>query len=88
MALATDQGLAGHALAAEVDKLVRLGLKAPHDFWEKLMSERSQTIMANSNRHSREKKALEQRQQQLQVCEDCRLHLSLCLHCQPELDAL
>lgn len=88
MALATDQGLASHALAAEVDKLVRLGLKAPHDFWEKLMSERSQTIMANSNRHSREKKALEQRQQQLQVCEGCRLHLSLCLHCQLELDAL
>lgn len=42
LALASDHSLAGSALGAEVDKLVRLGLKAPNDFWEKLMSERSQ----------------------------------------------
>jgi hypothetical protein len=67
LTLASDHGLAGPALGAEVDKLVRLGLKAPNDFWERLMSERSQVIIANSNRHGREKVALERKQAQLQV---------------------
>ena len=84
LSLATDHGLAGAALAAEVDKLVRLGLRAPNEFWERLMSERSQVIIANSNKHAREKVALERRQAQLQVragahvgragvCEGCTL---------------
>ena len=67
LSLATDPGLAGAALAAEVSKLVRLGLKAPNDFWERAMSERSAVIMASSNRHAREKAALERQQQQQQV---------------------
>jgi hypothetical protein len=67
LTLASDHGLAGPALSAEVDKLVRLGLKAPNDFWERLMSERSQVIIANSNRHGREKVALERKQAMLQV---------------------
>lgn len=50
-----------------MEKLVQLGLKAPNDFWEKLVSERSQVIITNSNKHAREKAALERRQQQLQV---------------------
>ena len=70
LALASDHSLAGSVLAAEVDKLVQLGLKAPNDFWEKLMTERSQVITSISNKHARERAALEQRQQQLQVgCE-------------------
>ena len=67
LTLASDHGLAGPALGAEVDKLVRLGLKAPNDFWERLMSERSQVIIANSNRHGREKVAMERKQAQLEV---------------------
>ncbi|KAL4450221.1 hypothetical protein ABPG77_010890 [Micractinium sp. CCAP 211/92] len=67
LALATDHTLAGSALAAEVEKLVRLGMRAPNDFWERLMSERSQLILAASNRHAREKAALERAQADLQA---------------------
>jgi hypothetical protein len=62
-----DPTLAGSALAAEVDKLVQSGIKGPPDFWERLMSQRSQVIIAANNKHMKEKAALEQRQQQLQV---------------------
>lgn len=71
LAVCGDHTLAGPALAAEVDKLVRLGMKAPNDFWERLMSERSQLIMAASNRHAREKAALEQGQTELQASTGC-----------------
>lgn len=67
LSLACDHSLSGSALGAEVEKLVRLGLKAPNDFWEKLMSERSQVIIAASNRHAREKAALERSVAALQV---------------------
>lgn len=67
LSLHGDPTLAGSALAAEVDKLVQSGIKGPPDFWERLMSQRSQVIIAANNKHMREKAALEQRQQELQV---------------------
>ena len=67
LALASDHTLAGPSLAAEVAKLVSQGLPPPHDFWERLMSERSQLIMATSNKWARERAALERRHAELQA---------------------
>ncbi|PRW60389.1 hypothetical protein C2E21_1164 [Chlorella sorokiniana] len=65
--LAADHTLVGSALGTEVRKLVQLGMKAPNDFWEKLMSERNSIIAANNNRHARERSALERQQEKLQA---------------------
>ena len=67
LAMMADESLRGSKLSEQVQQAVAAGMAPPPDFWERLLSERNDLLIANSNKWRSQRAKLEQRQDELQA---------------------